>query len=634
MIDKPLIPRGPDGILKVILIGRLSKPKENEFETKESIDSSLASAEKYLKQYYNGPLTIRHLGEQVSGLLAERATILEAMELILSGEWDLVLTEDLGRVYRNPRHQYIFAQDCVDADIRLICVADGLDTANENWEIMLAAAALRHGMHIPDTRRKIRRKAEYSFYRGGMVQKVKFGYRKLTKDEARSGTYGPKDLCIAKIPECTKVFHEIHRQATSNQRGQTIVDWLNNECIPPGPYVKGGWKVAILKSVICDPLLHGWRTFRRVLYKRYYSSGKHKRIKNAIPEKAHVPELAHLTLEQQESMVAALGWSIDWNNCVPQSKSARLNIARTNSFWPGQAAICDQCKGTMFLMGDHLRCKNSLRGSNNPCWNHVEVSVELMRRKMLSWILGEFEKRPRIHDTLIDAALSALESHQSKTNSNASARQQEVKSLEMQRDRLSNAIADGGELKGLITKLQAVEQRLNELSAEAAREEEPVKFAKPYDRDKLVAEIDDILAFLMANSYEFADVLRLAFPSFVIRLVQALDSDQVRPRGILHLPVPASSGGDGEPVEAEIVFDLFVPPDRIGLISHVIAARNRVPRPTLRTIALELGTSYMTVKRAIAYASLMEAQGLTEPYREISARPDRAARWRRLAARD
>ena len=75
----------------------------------------------------------------------------------------------------------------------MICIGDNLDTSDENWEITMGAAALRHGLHIPDTRRRVGRTTTHSFHRGGMVQKIRYGYRKLAhKEEADSGQFGPK----------------------------------------------------------------------------------------------------------------------------------------------------------------------------------------------------------------------------------------------------------------------------------------------------------------------------------------------------------------------------------------------------------------------------------------------------------
>jgi len=185
----PLVPKSPSGELNVVAIGRISTVHQD----LENIEASYRYVEEYLRRLYHGPMRIKHLGEQASGMLTERATIREAEDLIATGEVDLVIAEDLARIYRNPRHQYNFVQDCVDTGTRVICVGDNLDTADENWEITMGAAALRHGLHIPDTRRRVRRTATHCFHNGGMVQKIRYGYRKLSPEEAASGAFGPKD---------------------------------------------------------------------------------------------------------------------------------------------------------------------------------------------------------------------------------------------------------------------------------------------------------------------------------------------------------------------------------------------------------------------------------------------------------
>ena len=110
----------------------------------------------------------------------------------------MVLVNELREVYRNPRFAWAFVQDCLDHDARVISIADNIDTANEDWEHMMHVACLVHGMAVPETRRRVRRKATHAFIGGGMVMKVKYGYRKLTDEEAQSGQFGPKGLRIAK----------------------------------------------------------------------------------------------------------------------------------------------------------------------------------------------------------------------------------------------------------------------------------------------------------------------------------------------------------------------------------------------------------------------------------------------------
>ena len=50
---------------------------------------------------------ITPLGEQVNGMLTDRATIRETEDLVASGKVDLAIAEDLARIYRNPRHREV-----------------------------------------------------------------------------------------------------------------------------------------------------------------------------------------------------------------------------------------------------------------------------------------------------------------------------------------------------------------------------------------------------------------------------------------------------------------------------------------------------------------------------------------------
>jgi hypothetical protein len=74
MLSSPLVPRGKDGILRVIVPGRISKPTQDP----ESIDSAREDAEGWLRRIYTAPIEVCPLGEIASGWLAERDTMKEA----------------------------------------------------------------------------------------------------------------------------------------------------------------------------------------------------------------------------------------------------------------------------------------------------------------------------------------------------------------------------------------------------------------------------------------------------------------------------------------------------------------------------------------------------------------------------
>ena len=69
----PLVSKNPDGVLRVIIPGRISTPNQDI----ESIASQQDDAERWLRQVYSGPTQIHRVGEQASGYLAARESITE-----------------------------------------------------------------------------------------------------------------------------------------------------------------------------------------------------------------------------------------------------------------------------------------------------------------------------------------------------------------------------------------------------------------------------------------------------------------------------------------------------------------------------------------------------------------------------
>src|SRR4051794_10204253 len=90
------------GPLNVLLIGRVSTPGQDI----GNIEAGYQYAEGVLPDIdgiKDVEVVVRRLGEQGSGMLVGRQTILEASGLIESGRAHLVLMEDVSKSYRNPR---------------------------------------------------------------------------------------------------------------------------------------------------------------------------------------------------------------------------------------------------------------------------------------------------------------------------------------------------------------------------------------------------------------------------------------------------------------------------------------------------------------------------------------------------
>lgn len=625
----PLCPKNPNGPLKVILIGRISTEHQN----LESIDASFRYAQEFLARLYDGPVEFKQLGERASGMLVDRATIREAEDLIATGEWDLVLAEDLSRIFRNPRHQLGFVQDTVDSETRVICIADNIDTASDHWEVMLGAAALRHGTMIPDTRRRVRRSATHAFHSGGMVLRVKYGYRRLSKEDAATGLHGSKGLRIARRPECTPVIRLMVAKLLAGAHLNTISEWLQSERVEPPPYAKR-WTPRLVRNLLADPILSGTRTFRKVLHQPVYRTGRHRRVPNAAPEQAAWPELAHLEPEEHARVLDVIGQRQQVRANKRGADHPLFGIPRSRSIWPGQHLRCAICGGLLYYVGfKQLKCRNTLGLGGSECWNRVQVRSSVAQLRIVDWLLEAFGHDAAFCDSLVNAALEERERRLSLSQTGTAELTKEIAVLERQAANVSQAIAAGGKLQPLLEKLQEVNtalerarQRFNALAAE--RPDKPEKL----DRPAVAARLRELLLHIVATDREFADVMRRVLRDCRLYPVQALHTPLIRPqlRFTLQLQTTEPTNPDSKrpDVGAQFVLDLFDPPAHIRHLQRCLEHRKCFPKHTYKQIGQALGIGIMTVKRAFDYARLMAQAAAIEPYRELTVRPDVVSRWR------
>jgi len=637
-------PKDPDGILKVILLGRVSTTHQQMC----NIQAGYVYARQILKNVHDGDCLVKELGDCASGMRTDRPSIIEAERLIEDGWPDLVLMEDLSKAYRNPRHQYEFVQDAVDKRVRVIAVGDNLDTYDENWEVALSAATMQHGTHIPHTRRRVRRTATDCFHRGGMVMRVRFGYRKLSKAEAASGQFGTKGLRLVKQPEWTETILRVrdmvvNEVATGKKRIGDIVDYLNDNNVPTGPYVeKRRWNRRVLLDLLRSPILYGGRSFRQIIYQYQYKTGKHLREKNANPEAEYVPELAHMSREQWDELKGAIDTLKNGRKNPIGSQHVRFRVARNRTVCPLQHATCIVCGAFCYLCADGvMKCKEALPRYDATCWNHVHVECDRARKVLLDIALYRIEQYPHAREIMLDEAWNTVEKIRSRSDKADQGSENEIELLERQASHLTKAIKMGADLPQIVEESRTIQKAIE---AARGRQEERRRSAVlprfPSCREEFCANPRETLLELARTSYEFGDLMRRIFPKFQIQPVQALDCFLVRPRAHLILDLAAlcspDAGTDQHPLPQEIVADMFEPPAHIKHLPAILAlmqsreASNE--RTSLDALAAELKIGRMTVRRALAYGKLMDAAGTTEPYRVLTERPQTASRWKRRSS--
>jgi hypothetical protein len=282
----------------------------------------------------------------------------------------------------------------------------------------------------------------------------------------------------------------------------------------------------------------------------------------------------------------------------------------------------------MFRMGTFLRCSNARKVNGGKCWNHVQAPVADLQLQVLRWFQGLLVVNPEAYEKLLDATLSSLRQSEAQALSVNESRQREVNRLKQQQSNLAKAIAEGGDLTSLLKLLKDVERQLEDRrQADDALRGKSVISTTTMSREEVTASLESVLKHLMQTSADFGDVLREFFLDVKMHPMQALDCGQVRPRAILRYAGNAELSNSAPAIES-LSLDLFAVPSHVRLMPEIMRIRNQVPRPTERWIGNSLGTSYMTVRRAVRYAALMAQEGLTEPFRMLTEEPSAASRWR------
>ncbi|HUE17764.1 MAG TPA: recombinase family protein, partial [Planctomycetaceae bacterium] len=467
---------------------------------------------------------------------------------------------------------------------------------------------------------------------GGMVSMVKFGYRKLTKEDADSGQFGPQGLRIAKVPEATAIFDEIRIQVREGAGPQDIADWLNAEDIKPGPYFKKAyWTHKNVVQLLYDPILSGTRTFRKLNYKPIYRTGRHRRTKNPCPELEQVPELAHMTIEEQKELIAGLVANSRRTHDPKRGPANPLyRKPRAQSIFPAQHAECAACQRVMHrTCNDQIKCQHAHRQHPQRCWNHVQVQCELARERIFLWLLNALEELPRHRDAFLDIVWQNHQQESSRRRQKLDEICAQIEAVEKESANLAAAVASGGKLDSLVKQIQAREAKLVKFRKERKHEARCLREELTViSREELAQRPFEGTLAVARRSSAFAIDLRRLFPRLEIVPVQSLDHKQVRPRARILIALSELCSEPDAPAVLHAEINLFNPPLHIEHLAACLAEKTADPSLSLKKVAAKLEIGHMTVKRAMDYAKRMETAGAREPYVVLTARPEYASRWK------
>ena len=622
-LEPPLAPRS-GRILRAIGITRISTTNQDI----RSLADQQALVAQWVTDRYSGQVEWTFIEGQGSGECVDRKQVAEAEDLVASGQFDLVIMEDLSRHMRRV-HAVLFCETCEDFDTRLIAINDGIDTC-QDWRLHAFFAAIKHEQSNKDTSLRIKRSLRNRFQQGGVVQFTIFGYVKPP------GAKSDED--IEKDPASSRIFEEWFERLDRGQSFSEIADWLNESDVPTGPFCRADrWDCAMVGRVTRNPILKGVRQRNRKESKRLNKTGKYRSI-NAKPEdllERDCPHLAFFDAAYYDRIVAKVNAR---NAKYSRSKQGRpdpcANRPKKRVRYPGQSVRCGVC-GRPFVLGAHgqadrLMCTGA---REYRCWNGVSLDGPLTAECVANSVFTEIEALENFDAAFIEM----VNAEAKKLDAGRESRICELDSLINQRQReiqnLVKFIRRGDDSATVREDLQGLETELRQLRAEKIEiEQTDSQVVAIPSADEIRRMARESVQNLAKESHEFARVMRSLVTDFFVFPHRCCEGNDFVLRGTARLqlaglfPDRRQREALRAPLARVLQLDLFEPPQRVKHREEVMSLRQDM---TERQAAERLGITITAAQAAAALDRKMRRLGLDDPYVRLTEPPTDCRKFRR-----
>ena len=612
--------------LEVLGIARISTEHQNAL----SLEDQEALYRRWVDEHTDLPYRLTMIAGRGSGECLDREEALQASDEVESRIYDLVIAEDLGRIFRRI-HAQLFCESCEDVGTRLIAINDHVDTAQDNWRVLAGFASMRHELYNADTAKRIRRSLRNRFHMGGVVQSVVFGYIKPpgTKSDAE----------IQKDPAAEPIYAEMFRQLEDGASYAEVADWLNGLGVKPGPAARStSWTCSMVTQLVHNPILKGVRVRNKKMSKRNNQTGRRKAVNAPASERLerHCPHLAFIEPDRYDRLIRLL----DARNAKYRRKGidgidTRKAVPKKRTVWPGQHIYCGIC-GRLYVYGghgqtDHLMC----RGAHHyKCWNAMTVDGPLAAGKLIEAIRREIESLPDFDPLLVQQVQRELQQQSKEKDRRLQEYARQQTDLRRQIAHILEAIKLAGSSPSLLAELCRLEAQSAEIEdhyqARHRRDDGSLLVPNMTEIKALAAKAFEELA---VTSQEFARQLRRLIPRIVVYPYRLCDGGHPVLRAHLTISLvpllPPAPGSEqlAAALSRSLVVDLFEPPQREA---YRLPVRELTANGlTQHEIAYELDITQTAVQRAVALCCRMEEYGLSDPYLPLPAPPDDYERLRR-----
>ena len=617
-LNPPLTPRRGN-TLKVLAVCRISGDNQDI----KSLADQEALLRGHVAAHFDGPTEWKVLATKGSGECTDRDELRQLDFHIAEKTFDLILTEDLGRICRRT-HVMTVCEDAVSAKTRLIAINDRVDTGITAWRMGAMFATVRHEQYNEDTSARIKRSVRNRFSTEGLIKSVPYGYIKPPGVKT--------DVLVTKDPRAERVYDQWFDKLEQGASYSEVMDWLNAEKILPGPAVKSQrWSVGLVRNTTFNSILKGVRVHNKLVSERDNATGRHHSVKAPASQwlTRPTPHLAFIEAQRYDRVIALLRVrNANRRRKLVDGLDPRLGVSRKRTTWPGQHLTCGIC-GRLFYYGgdgrpDRLKCQGAL---TYQCWLGVACSGPRIVERVCEAVLAEVDALPEFDAIFLDQIREKSRLlHDQNLQSLADLNRLE-RDLTKQMENLIDHFTQGVVSPAIQEKFSRLEAERDQVRAqrESVRKR-PAAVTDPPTMAQIKTKVAEAFANMARTSPEFNRLMHVLVPK--LEVVPYLLCGKGEPVARLHFTLEAASlyadfdglAHLGGPLRKELIVDLFNPPQRVAYREEVM--RLRAAGFTKMAIAERTGITHTAVQAAVSFDASLKKAGLTDPYVRISELPD------------
>lgn len=379
----------------------------------------------------------------ISGASLQREGFDRLMSAIRAGKVDALVTEDVSRVSRDLADSAIVLRELDYLGVRLIGIADGIDTAAAGSKVQFVFRSLMGEMYLEQLADKTRRGQEGRARAGKCTGGLPIGYSSTPEYDSDGHQTGS---AISIDPIGAAVVLRIFNMYAEGHSIAAIAKRFNSENVAPPraktKHRRKGWVASTVRDIIRNEAYIGLWTWRKRLWRKLPGTN----IKR--PKKRDPREVMHWEYPERRIINQDL-----WDRVAERKNAVAKKYHGKKGGSPGKRTnyplsgllYCGQCGAPMTIMaGSHAHYYScSDHKKRGTCANALSIREDVIRQHMLREISANL-RRPEAIDYLRKKIAEYLGESNRKLSNELNERMARLARVE---ERIANLIAviSGGE---------------------------------------------------------------------------------------------------------------------------------------------------------------------------------------------